>query len=216
MKFVKTLLAASIAAAAFGAQAPDYIKNGSFEANVQGEQSWKIYDELNFWEGDPNIELRNSVAGEAYDGQNFVELDTKMSTGGNSSMYQEFSASGDVDFSFFYSARPKVVAATSNGLRYTLRNMTGGYDVDTGTVLEGVQGGSAHSWQEYTERFVLGATTSTFRLTFSAIGLSDSYGGSLDKVSITSAVPEPESYAMMLAGLGLMGAIARRRKAKAA
>jgi len=31
-----------------------------------------------------------------------------------------------------------------------------------------------------------------------------------------NVVPEPESYAMMLAGLGLMGAIARRRKAKAA
>jgi hypothetical protein len=31
-----------------------------------------------------------------------------------------------------------------------------------------------------------------------------------------SSVPEPESYALMLAGSGLMGAIARRRKAKAA
>ncbi len=29
-----------------------------------------------------------------------------------------------------------------------------------------------------------------------------------------TAVPEPETYAMMLAGLGLMGAISRRRKAK--
>ncbi len=33
---------------------------------------------------------------------------------------------------------------------------------------------------------------------------------------VATSVPEPETYAMMLAGLGLMGAIARRRKAKAA
>jgi hypothetical protein len=32
--------------------------------------------------------------------------------------------------------------------------------------------------------------------------------------TITAAVPEPESYALMLAGLGLMGTRARRRKAK--
>ena len=34
-----------------------------------------------------------------------------------------------------------------------------------------------------------------------------------DRTLMLTAVPEPESYAMLLAGLGLMGFIARRRKA---
>ena len=48
------------------------------------------------------------------------------------------------------------------------------------------------------------------------------YGGSgagLAEIQVygtAAPVPEPETYAMMLAGLGLMGAIARRRKSKAA
>ena len=33
-------------------------------------------------------------------------------------------------------------------------------------------------------------------------------------ISFTSAVPEPETYAMLLAGLGLIGAAVKRRKAK--
>ncbi|HEY6043569.1 MAG TPA: PEP-CTERM sorting domain-containing protein, partial [Nitrosospira sp.] len=36
-------------------------------------------------------------------------------------------------------------------------------------------------------------------------------GTLLDNVSV-SAVPEPESYAMLLAGLSLMGFMGRRRK----
>ena len=37
-----------------------------------------------------------------------------------------------------------------------------------------------------------------------------------DNHSFTTAVPEPETYAMMMAGLGLIGVVARRRKQKTA
>ncbi|WP_196308758.1 DUF4114 domain-containing protein [Pseudoduganella danionis] len=54
------------------------------------------------------------------------------------------------------------------------------------------------------------------------VGFEDLYGGGdrdyndiqFKVTNVTAAVPEPESYAMMLGGLGLMGLLARRRKAK--
>ena len=46
-----------------------------------------------------------------------------------------------------------------------------------------------------------------------ASGTRSSYQMELNLVGNVAAVPEPESYAMLLAGLGLLGAIARRRRA---
>ena len=56
--------------------------------------------------------------------------------------------------------------------------------------------------------FVANAATTT--LTFTNGGLLGTYPH-LDNVSVT-AVPEPETYALMLAGLGVVGMVARRRK----
>mgnify|MGYP001290736475 FL=1 len=49
-------------------------------------------------------------------------------------------------------------------------------------------------------------------------GLTFNYDGTTGggNTDLVSSVPEPETYALMLAGLGLMGAVARRRKAKQA
>lgn len=40
------------------------------------------------------------------------------------------------------------------------------------------------------------------------------YGNSAEYTPVVTAVPEPETYAMMLAGLGLMATVARRRQRK--
>ncbi|QBQ39480.1 PEP-CTERM sorting domain-containing protein [Pseudoduganella plicata] len=47
-------------------------------------------------------------------------------------------------------------------------------------------------------------------LTGKAFGTNASYAGTID---VTTAVPEPTTYGMLLGGLGVMGFLARRRKA---
>jgi hypothetical protein len=65
----------------------------------------------------------------------------------------------------------------------------------------------------YSFTFTADSTTSRLQFTddsFSTNGVD----GVLDNVSVvTTPVPEPETYALMLAGLGLMTFVARRRKA---
>lgn len=205
MIFKKSLLLVAIAASAFSAQAQNIVVNGSFEqvtsSNAQNAGTWSIYKNIIGWTGNPNIEVRDKVAGTTPFGSNFVELDTTK----NSHMYQDITGNGWYELSFWYAAR-QGVAAGSNGLGFTFGNLAG-------TVLQNTAGNAAGTvWTKYTGNVLLSGTT---RLEFYANGRSDSYGGSLDNISVT-AVPEPESLAMMLAGLGLMGTIARRRKLKAA
>lgn len=202
----KSLICVAVAASACAAQASNLVVNGSFEqvsaSNGQAAGSWGIYNNIVGWTGTPDIEVRNGVAGAAQDGSNYVELDTN----NNSGMFQVITGNGWYNLSFWFSAR-EGIAAGSNGIGFNFGSLSG-------QVLTNVAGApSGNVWQQYTGLVNLNGPTS---LMFFATGRSDSLGGSLDNVSVTSAVPEPESFAMMLAGLGLMGAIARRRKSKSA
>lgn len=59
-----------------------------------------------------------------------------------------------------------------------------------------------------------GGTTGLSTINFNTLGVTDK-GGSLglSHAVFVGEVPEPQTYALMLAGLGLMGFLARRRKA---
>jgi hypothetical protein len=79
--------------------------------------------------------------------------------------------------------------------------------VGSGTLL-GTGSGTAASFS--ISNVVTGAGDYYLEVSGKAGGLSGGlYSGSIS--STVSPVPEPETYAMLLAGLGLMGAIARRR-----
>lgn len=205
MSIKTTLACAVLAVCSFAAQAQNLVVNGSFEqvsgSNMQAPGTWGIYSGILGWTGAPNIEVRDSIAGNAQHGSNYIELDTN----NNSGMFQTITGNGWHELSFWFSARERV-AAGSNGIGFNFGSLSG-------QVLTNVAGApSGNVWQQYTARVLLNGPTS---LMFYGTGRSDSLGGSLDNVSVT-AVPEPESYAMMLAGLALMGTIARRRKVKSA
>jgi hypothetical protein len=70
---------------------------------------------------------------------------------------------------------------------------------------------STNSWDRFALNFVAQGSSTTLSFT----GLQATYYIGLDNVSVT-AVPEPETYAMLLMGLGVIGAIARRCKAQQA
>jgi hypothetical protein len=72
---------------------------------------------------------------------------------------------------------------------------------------------SGNSWNLLSTDYSLAFTTSINDISFKTIGSASNeqfYMGAVD--ATVSAVPEPSTYALMLAGLGLVGFMARRRK----
>lgn len=199
------VLAAALITSMAGAQAAgNLVVDGSFESQLQDAGTWNVYGSLPGWGvvSGSGVELRNNVAGTAFDGHNFVELDGYV----NSAISQTLStdAGSFYTLSFEYSARAGVGAA-SNPIE-VLWNGT-----SVATVTADGTGLSNLDWHQFSYQ-VQG--TGHDALVLRAVGTSDGLGGSLDAVSVT-AVPEPSTWVLMLAGFGLIGlSLGRRRAAR--
>ena len=115
--------------------------------------------------------------------------------------------------SLFYTATtdaqvPVYSTGTQIGTLFSLWTQ-GGLTAAYGTLVGQIGSGSFFSIG--TSFTGIAPTTGTLKLFYFDSNNGDNTGSVMATVT---AVPEPETYAMMVAGLGLMGAVARRRKAK--
>jgi hypothetical protein len=200
MQKILTPIAAAwlLAALGTGAQAQNLITNGDFELSPVATNSFATYSNLGgygatLWGSDSSSGTHKivDVAGNQF-----------MQFRGGDSAYTAFSiaTSGDYLLSFDFDG-------------------SGFFDIYNQTLSSYLMPGPVFQLNGTgTDSGLLALTGGmSYKLYFGAIGAGlPGYAGSLnlDNVSLTAVtpVPEPGSYAMLLAGLGVLGFISRRRQ----
>lgn len=181
---LKLLAAAAIMAAAVPANAT-LLVNGSFD------------DGLNGW-------LRNGGTGYIITNGDFFGLAAP------SAQFR----SGSSNFKILSQS-----VATVIGERYVLtysvlnqNSLFNQFDVTTGSVATSTSfEGPFSEFLTFTQSFIATSETSLVQFAVKHGGVGGNFLF-VDDVSLVSIVPEPESWAMLIAGFGLIGAAARRRR----
>ncbi len=186
------------------------ITNGSFEEPGLADNTWTVFTpSIPGWtvQNGAGIEIQNNVVTTAFDGEQYVELDShpnSTSSQSNSSMYQLVDGlvvGNSYELSFAYAPRVSSVFDIVNGPTVN----TNGINVYFGSQselfnLDAIFTDTQSGWTVYSA--IVEATAEAMYLTFEADGTADTYGGFIDNVELAS-VPEPSVLALF--GLGLVG-----------
>ena len=182
----KIAIAALLAASAFSAQAgvTELVTNGNFETGT-----------FSGWTKSGNTSLSDVIANSVTSNHTFVWRSGATGSAAFISQNLNTSTGGTFTLSFDVFAN-----ATSNST----------FEADFNGVKVYSFANANHNWDHITITG-LHASGPLTELKFGA--RNDPSFTRLDNISVTAAVPEPETYAMMIAGLGLLAFMAKRRKA---
>lgn len=189
LKLKKHAIAAAVALSAFVGAAPanaNLLINGSFETGS-----------LSDWSHTGNLGFTSVVSGGAQDG---IYRVSEGPIGSEGLLSQTFATTASA--SYLLSGWVNGVASSPSHINFYWNSVSVVFIGDPVPAL---------GWTNYTAT-VSGTGSDTFTVGFQ----NDPSFDSLDNFSVTAAIPEPETYAMLLAGLGLLGFAARRRKLKEA
>lgn len=185
---MKKLLISSLLCLAASQANANLVNNGSFESGLSG---WSCTG--------ANLCSTNILG--AHSGWSGVYgFDNR----GYATLSQSLSTVVGATYSLSFFSRASL--AWGNQLRYSFSDYSGSVLVPT----------TMH-WLQTTGSFVATSTSTLLQFFFATRPGTGTWR--IDDVvveQIAAPVPEPETYAMLLAGLGLIGAAARRRKARAA
>ena len=206
---MKKIIAASLLAfVAVGASAADLVTNGGFEANDHG-LGWGSTQTVGFAPVSAYINCCG-IDGSAYPGANGVAaafFGWGQQTGGT--IFQDLATVAGNTYTVNFS-----YGAISGNALQTMTVQTSSGESLLGSLNVSAYGTNNQAGLVSAYSFTFVANSSSTQLLFRDTSATSINTDSLvDNVSVTAAVPEPETYAMLLAGLGLLGFMARRKKA---